>query len=114
MWFAAPRDNPIGLSRAKHVLSLSKGRKGRKERVLSFRTRREIFPRSLAFGRLCENTVHGSTGLTTNGRQITKFSYLSVRPELCRRAPKSFCFSHSQSLGMTGFAVTWRLCALAA
>jgi hypothetical protein len=39
---------------------------------------------------LCENSVHGSTWLTTNGRENTEIKYLSVRPERCRRAPKGF------------------------
>ena len=57
---------------------------------------RERFP---AYARLCENTVHGSTGLTTNGALPLKIEHLSVRPELRRRAPKEF--SHSLTLGMT-------------
>ena len=43
--------------------------------------------------RLCENTVHGSTRLTTNGVVSLAIEYLSVRPEHCRRAPREF--SHS-------------------
>src|SRR6266850_3369884 len=31
--------------------------------------------------RLCENTVHGSTRLTTNGVVSLEIEYLSVRPE---------------------------------
>jgi hypothetical protein len=67
---------------------------------LSFRPTGEIFLRSLAFARLCENSVHGSTGLTTNGYETLQIKHLAVRPELRRRAPKEF--SHSLSLGMTG------------
>ena len=44
-------------------------------------------------GRLCENTVHGSTRLTTNGVVSLEIEYLSVRPEHRRRAPREF--SHS-------------------
>ena len=43
--------------------------------------------------RLCENSVHGSTWLTTNGCQKLQIKHLAVRPELRRRAPKEF--SHS-------------------
>ena len=43
-------------------------------------------------------TVHGSTGLTTNGVVSLEIEYLSVRPERRRRAPKAF--SHTLSLGM--------------
>src|SRR5258705_11623783 len=49
--------------------------------------------------RLCENTVHGSTRLTTNGVVSLEIEYLSVRPEHRRRAPREF--SHSLSLEMT-------------
>jgi hypothetical protein len=48
-------------------------------------------------GRLCENSVHGSTWLTTNGRENTEIKYLSVRPERCRRAPKVFSHSLAQA-----------------
>src|SRR5260370_42616931 len=51
------------------------------------------------FGRLCENTVHGSTRLTTNGVVSLEIEYLSVRPEHRRRAPREF--SHSLSFEMT-------------
>jgi hypothetical protein len=44
-------------------------------------------------GRLCENSVHGSTKLTTNAVVSLKIEYLSVRPEQRRRAPREF--SHS-------------------
>src|SRR6266850_7182473 len=50
-------------------------------------------------GRLCENTVHGSTRLTTNGVVSLEIEYLSVRPEHRRRAPREF--SHSLSFEMT-------------
>ena len=43
--------------------------------------------------RLCENSVHGSTELTTNGYETLQIKHLAVRPELRRRAPKEF--SHS-------------------
>jgi hypothetical protein len=43
--------------------------------------------------RLCENSVHGSTKLTTNAVVSLKIEYLSVRPERGRRAPREF--SHS-------------------
>src|SRR6185295_8516218 len=49
--------------------------------------------------RLCENTVHGSTRLTTNGVVSLEIEYLSVRPEHRRRAPREF--SHSLALEMT-------------
>jgi hypothetical protein len=39
-------------------------------------------------GRLCENTVYGSTRLTTNGVVSLEIEYLSVRPEHRRRAPR--------------------------
>src|SRR6266850_7201913 len=55
--------------------------------------------RFLAFARLCENTVHGSTRLTTNGVVSLEIEYLSVRPEHRRRAPREF--SHSLSFEMT-------------
>src|SRR6266850_1732935 len=51
------------------------------------------------FGRLCENTVHGSTRLTTNGVVSLEIEYLSVRPEHRRRAPREF--SHSLAIEMT-------------
>jgi hypothetical protein len=44
-------------------------------------------------GRLCENSVHGSTKLTTNAVVSLKIEYLSVCPEQRRRAPREF--SHS-------------------
>ena len=44
-------------------------------------------------GRLCENTVHGSTRLTTNGVVSLEIEYLSVRPERRRRAPREFAHS---------------------
>ncbi len=47
--------------------------------------------------RLCENTVHGSTRLTTNGVASLEIEYLSVRPEHRRRAPREF--SHSLPKG---------------
>src|SRR5258705_3376315 len=59
---------------------------------------KEKIPR---FGRLCENTVHGSTRLTTNGVVSLEIEYLSVRPEHRRRAPREF--SHSLSFEMTPF-----------
>ena len=40
--------------------------------------------------RLCENYVHGSTALTTNAMAPLEFKCLPVRPELSRRAPRSF------------------------
>ena len=46
--------------------------------------------------RVSENTVHGSTVLTTNGVGFLELEYLSVRPERRRRAPTQF--SHSQDL----------------
>src|SRR6185295_6839315 len=46
--------------------------------------------------RLCENTVHGSTRLTTNGLVSLEIEYLSVRPEHRRRAPKKFLHSLPQ------------------
>jgi hypothetical protein len=55
--------------------------------------------------RLCENTVHGSTKLTTNGVVLLEFDYLSVRPERRRRAPIEFL--HSLALSMTFFD-SWR------
>jgi hypothetical protein len=45
------------------------------------------------------NAVHGSTGLTTNGRDVPIIDQLTVRPELCRRAQIEF--SHSLAFGMT-------------
>ena len=57
-------------------------------------------PRKISpFGRLCENTVHGSTRLTTNGVVSLEIEYLSVRLEHRRRAPREF--SHSLSVEMT-------------
>ena len=38
----------------------------------------------------CENSAHGSTGLTTNGCQTLQIKRLAVRPEPGRRAPKGF------------------------
>ena len=51
--------------------------------------------------RLCENSVHGSTlrlgsgqaGLATNGSQTLQIKYLTVRPELRRRAPDEFFYT---------------------
>ena len=43
--------------------------------------------------RLCENTVHGSTKLTTNGVVSLEIKYLSVRPEPRRRAQRAFLHS---------------------
>src|SRR4030095_10211345 len=40
--------------------------------------------------RLCGTSVHGSTGLTTNGSEAYRNHLLTVRPELCRRAPIEF------------------------
>jgi hypothetical protein len=40
--------------------------------------------------RLCENYVHGSTKLTTNGMALLESKYLSARPEPSRRAPMEF------------------------
>jgi len=33
--------------------------------------------------RLCENSVHASSGLSTNGCGVHKIKYLAVRPETC-------------------------------
>jgi len=61
--------------------------------------------------RLCENSVHGSTKLTTNAVVSLKIEYLSVRPEQRRRAPREF--SHSLLLRMTCLEVSswmkWRI-----
>ena len=62
-------------------------------------TKGRNFLRSLAFAKLCENSVLGSTGLTTNGYQTLQIKHLAVRPELSRRAPNEF--SHSLSVEMT-------------
>src|SRR6267142_1412048 len=53
----------------------------------------------ISTARLCENTVHGSTRLTTNGVVSLEIEYLSVRPEHRRRAPREF--SHSLTFEMT-------------
>ena len=45
---------------------------------------------------LCENSVHGSTQLTTDGWEVHKMNYLTVRPELRRRAPDEFPHSLTQ------------------
>ena len=42
------------------------------------------------YDRLCENYVHGSTQLTTNGVVSIDIEYLSARPERGRRAPIEF------------------------
>lgn len=39
---------------------------------------------------LCENSLHGSIGLTTNETPIRKCRKLAVRPEHRRRAPTGF------------------------
>jgi hypothetical protein len=57
--------------------------------------------KSVLRARPCENSVHGSTWLTTNGRENTVITYLSVRPELGRRAPKVFSHSISCTSGTT-------------
>ena len=49
--------------------------------------------------RLRENPVHASRGLSTNGWELARLKYLTVRPELHRRAPIDF--SHSLALEMT-------------
>ncbi len=50
----------------------------------------------ISIGRLCGNSVHGSTKLTTNGVVSLEIEYLSVRPEQCRRAPREFLHSLSE------------------
>ena len=50
-WGALRAPVGLGISLAKHVLSNVEGTQRRKGRALSFRTKREIFPRSLAFAR---------------------------------------------------------------
>ena len=52
--------------------------------------------------RLCENSVHGSTGLTTNGYETLQIKHLAVRPELRRRAPKEFSHSLPYARSITG------------
>ena len=47
--------------------------------------------------RLCENYVHGSTALTTNGMASLESKYLSARRELSRRVPIEFSQSLSAS-----------------
>jgi hypothetical protein len=37
--------------------------------------------RALTLGRLCENSVHGSAELTTNGSEVLRIKQLAVRPE---------------------------------
>src|SRR5438445_8688205 len=49
-------------------------------------TAREAHPLIRLSARLCENSVHGSTGFTTNGNGDKETNYLAVRPA-CRRAP---------------------------
>jgi hypothetical protein len=49
--------------------------------------------RVILSGRLCENSVHGSTKLTTNDSVSLEINYLSVRPEPSRRAPREFLHS---------------------
>jgi hypothetical protein len=44
----------------------------------------------LAFARLCENSVHGSTRLTTNGVVSLNIKHLSVRPERVEGFRESF------------------------
>ena len=62
-------------------------------------TGRDKSGKMLRSARLCENSVHGSTKLTTNAVVSLKIEYLSVRPEQRRRAPREF--SHSLLLRMT-------------
>src|SRR2546426_4576599 len=52
-----------------------------------FRPEGEICLRSLAFARLCENSVHASRVSARTDCGISKIKYLTLRPELSRRAP---------------------------
>jgi hypothetical protein len=58
---------------------------------------REAFVRN---DRLCENSVHGSIGLTTNGYRKLQIKHLAVRPELCRRAPNEFPHSLTRHMSL--------------
>jgi hypothetical protein len=51
--------------------------------------------------RVCENSVHVSTELTTNGTPIPEINYLAVHPELVEGFRSSFhtvCFSSCRAI----------------